>query len=101
VKTYAKDEPINIGRFLCDHGAQPRESSGPFIVRDYYNGPLAYQSPLSGRKIDSRSERLKEMREHRVREVDPSEQPFHRREDRRYTAPDHAARRGLKLYKED
>lgn len=81
-KTYKPDEPINPGRFLVDHGARSKKSKAPFIMRDYYNGPLAYESPLTGRTIDSRSERQKEMKAHNVREVDPSETPFHRKEDR-------------------
>jgi hypothetical protein len=81
-KTYDKDEPINPGKFLADHGAKPKKSDAPFIMRDYYNGPLAYDSPLSGRHIASRDDRRKEMKEFNVREVDPSESPFHRKEDR-------------------
>lgn len=81
-KTYDENEPINIGRFLADHGAKPKPSEAPFIMRDYYASTLAYESPLTGKTINSRSERQKEMKEHNVREVDPSESPFHREGDR-------------------
>ena len=101
VKIYDPGEPINPGRFLVDHGAQPNPKKGPFVLRDYYNGSLAYKSPLTGRQIDSRFDRVKEMKAHNVREVDPSESAFHRPADRKYNAPDLAARRGLNLYKED
>lgn len=80
---FKPDEPINMGRFLVTHGAKPKKSRAPFIIRDYYNGPLAYESPLSGKTIDSRIERQKEMKEFNVREVDPSETPFHRESDRK------------------
>lgn len=101
MKVYDRAEPINFGKFLADHGAKPKPQTGPFIVRDYYNGPLAYESPLTGRKIDSRFERAKEMKAHNVREVDPSESAFHRKEDRKYNSKAYARARGLKLYKED
>lgn len=92
-KTYREDEVINFGKFLVDHGAKPKKSTGPFIMRDHYNGPLAYESPLSGKQIDSRSDRHKEMKEFNVREVDPSEKPH--REGPRYNNPDWARKRGL------
>ena len=74
-KRYAHDEPINFGKFLIDHGAKPKKSTGPTILRDHYNGSLAYKSPLSQKTIDSRFEREKEMKQFNVREVDPSEGP--------------------------
>jgi hypothetical protein len=94
-KRYKENEPINPGKFLVDHGAKPKKSAGPYIMRDHYNGPLAYESPLSGKKIDSRSAREKEMKEFNVREVDPSETPFRRSEDRTLK-PSTAKKHGVK-----
>lgn len=93
-KTYAKDEVINFGKFLLDHGGgkAKKKQKGPFITRDYYNGSLAYESPLTGRKIDSRAERQKEMKQHNVREIDPSEGPH--RDGSRFDRKDWARRRG-------
>lgn len=88
-------EPINMGKFLVANGAKPKKSKGPFIMRDYYNGPLAYESPLTGLTIDSRSERHKEMKKFDVREVDPSEGAH--REKTRYKNPDFARRHGVRL----
>jgi hypothetical protein len=92
LKIYDRNEPINIGKLLADHGARPRRSRAPFVVRDYYNGPLAYESPLSGRWIDSRADRHKEMKAHDVREVDPSEKP-----KGGWNNPEWAKKRGFKV----
>lgn len=46
----------------------PERIAVPMLMRD-----VAYKSPLSGKEITSRSQRLEEMKVHGVREVEPSE----------------------------
>jgi hypothetical protein len=96
-KRYAKDEAINIGRFLLDlGGTKSRPSTSPTIWRDpYAYGKLAYKSPLSQRQVDSREQRKAEMKEFNVREVDPSEGPH--RDKSRFNNPDNAKKYGIRL----
>ena len=93
-RKYKPEEPINIGRFLADHGAKKKKSKAPHVWLDPYSGK-PYRSPLSQKEIGSRRERREEMKEFNVREVDPSEGPH--RDRSRFHDPNVARRHGLKV----
>ena len=82
------DRPINIGKFLIAHGAKPTKQSKTYIWSDPYSDKLRYISPLSGKEINSRTDRHREMRTHNVREVDTSEKnTYHSKDPRGTTKP--------------
>lgn len=100
MKTYDKHEPINLGRFLADHGAKKKRPRGPHVWLDPYHGK-PYKSPMSQKEVSSRHQRREEMKTFNVREVEPSESPFHRDGDRRYNSQDFAQRYQMRRFRED
>jgi hypothetical protein len=80
------DQPINIGKFLVQHGARSKKSVAPTVWTDpYSNGKLTYVSPLTGNtEVTSREQRKEEMKKFDVREVDPSERTTWKRKDEKF-----------------
>lgn len=87
-------QPINMGKFLVSKGRKTNKSKGPVFWTDPYNGVLEYVSPLSGRRISSRDDRKREMKEFNVREVDPSEGPH--QSGTRYNNPEFIRRYNIR-----